>query len=134
MHLNSWSYTWQDKLSCERCFLNRINYFHDLQTNLQTKFSLLKKATLKNIENLQEASNFQQTYTTTLCIHINSIYAKLVQLNGQVQMHCLYPHPQSDVVQINVPEYDLDRWTDQPITRYTTIHAHCQHCRRGNEC
>ena len=23
-------------------------------------------------------------------------------------MHCLYPHPQSDVVQINAPEYDSD--------------------------
>ena len=29
-------------------------------------------------------------------------------------MHCLYPHPQSDVVQINAPEYnsDIDRQTD----------------------
>ena len=23
-------------------------------------------------------------------------------------MHCLYPHPQSDVVQLSAPEYDLD--------------------------
>ena len=23
-------------------------------------------------------------------------------------MHCLYPHPQSDVVQLNAPEYNLD--------------------------
>ena len=23
-------------------------------------------------------------------------------------MHCLYPHPQSDVVQINAPKYNLD--------------------------
>ena len=23
-------------------------------------------------------------------------------------MHCLYPHSQSDVVQLNAPEYDLD--------------------------
>ena len=23
-------------------------------------------------------------------------------------MHCLYPHPQSDVVQLNAPGYDLD--------------------------
>ena len=29
-------------------------------------------------------------------------------------MHCLYPHPQSDVVQINAPKYDsdIDRQTD----------------------
>ena len=35
---------------------NRLpDHFHDLQTTLQTKFSLVKKATSKNIENLQEA-------------------------------------------------------------------------------
>ena len=54
------------------------DHFHDLQTTLQTEFSLLKKATSKNIENLQEAINLQQTYTTSLCSHINSIYTKLV--------------------------------------------------------
>ena len=84
------------------------DHFHDLKTTLQTEFSLLKKATLKNIENLQEAIKLQQTYTTTLCGHINSIYVKLAQLDRQVQMHCPYPHPQSDVVQLNAPEYDLD--------------------------
>ena len=90
------------------------DHFHDLQTTLQTEFSLLKEATSKNIENLQEAINLQQTYTTSLCGHINSIYAKLAQLDRQVQMHCLYPHPLSDVVQINAPKYDSDmgRQTD----------------------
>ena len=36
-------------------------------------------------------------------------------------MHCLYPHPQSDVVQLNAPEYDLDidRQTDQVLTSST---------------
>ena len=70
---------------------------------------------MKNIENLQETINLQQTYTTSLCSHINSIYAKLVQLDRQVQTHCLYPHPQLDVVQINAPEYnsDTDGQTDQ---------------------
>ena len=63
---------------------------------------------MKNIENLQEAINLQQTFTTSLCGHINSIYAKLVQLNRQVHTHCLYPHSQLDVVQINALEYDSD--------------------------
>ena len=31
-----------------------------------------------------------------------------MQLDRQVQNHCLYPHPQSDVVQLSAPEYDLD--------------------------
>ena len=60
------------------------DHFHDLQTTLQIEFSLLKKATLKNIENLQEAINLQQTYTTLLWGHINSIYTKLAQLDRQV--------------------------------------------------
>ena len=67
--------------------------FHDLQTNLQTEFSLLKKAALQNIENLQEAITLQQNYTSALCGHLNSIYNKLAELDRQVQTHCLYPHP-----------------------------------------
>ena len=78
-----------------------LDHFHGLQTTLQTEFSLLKKATLQNIKNLQEAITLQQTYTSALCGHVNSIYAKLAQLDRQVQMHCLYPHPKSDVIQIN---------------------------------
>ena len=56
------------------------DHFHNLQTTLQTEFALLKKATSENIEQFQDAINLQQTYTTFLCSHINTIYAKLVQL------------------------------------------------------
>ena len=31
-----------------------------------------------------------------------------MQLDRHVQTHFLYPHPQSDVVQLNTPEYDPD--------------------------
>ena len=82
------------------------DHFHDLQNTLQTEFNLLKKATLKNIENLHDAINLQQMYTTSLCSHINTIYTKLAQLDKQIQTHCLYPHSQTDSVQINAPEYD----------------------------
>ena len=68
----------------------------------------MKKATSKNIGNLQEAVNLQLTYTTSLCSHVNSIDTKLAQLDRQIQTHCLYPDPQSDVAQINAPEYDSD--------------------------
>ena len=84
------------------------DHFYDLQTTLQTEFNLLKKATSKNIENLHKAINVQQTYTTSLCIHINTIYTKLVQLEKQIQTNCLHPHSQTDAVQINAPEYDSD--------------------------
>ena len=109
---------------------NRLpDHFHDLQTTLQTKFSLLKKATSKNIENLLEAVNLQQTYTTSLWSHANAIYTKLAQLNRQVQTHCLYPHPQLDVVQINAPEYnqDIDGQTDllPDIQPSMALHTTC---------
>ena len=83
------------------------DHFHDLQTTLQTEFNLLKKATSKNVENLHNAINLQQTYT-------NTIYTKLAQLDKQIQTHCLYPHSQTDLVQINAPEYDsnIDGQTD----------------------
>ena len=85
------------------------DHFHDLKTTLQAEFDLLKKATSKDMENIQEAVQSQQAYTTAMpCSHINSLYTKLAQLDRQVQTHCLYPHPQSDVVQLNAPEYDPD--------------------------
>ena len=84
------------------------DHFHDLQTTLQIEFNLLKKATSKNIKNLHKAINLQQTYTTSLCSHVNTIYTKLAQLEKQIQTHCLCPNSQTDVVQINAPEYDSD--------------------------
>ena len=78
---------------------------------------------------MQEAVNLQQTYTTSLCGHVNSIYAKLSQLDRQVQTHCLYPHPQLDVVQINAPEYDsnIDGQTDllPDIQPLMALHTAC---------
>ena len=87
---------------------NLPNNFHDLKTTLQAEFELLKKATSKNVPNIQEAVQSQQQYTTVLFGHINTLYAKLVQLDKQVQIHCIYPHPQSDVIQLNAPDYDPD--------------------------
>ena len=63
------------------------DHSHDLQTTLQTEFNLLKNATSKNIENLHNAINVQQTYITSLCSHINTIYTKLAQLDKQIHTH-----------------------------------------------
>ena len=85
---------WKVLTKCDRL----PDHFHNLQATLQTEFNLLKKATAKNIENLHDAVNLQQTYTTSLCSHVSSIYTKLAQLDRQIQTHCLYPHSQSDLV------------------------------------
>ena len=82
--------------------------FHDLKTTLQTEFELLKTATSKNVQNLQEIVQAQQAYTTVLLGHIAALHTKLAYLDKQIQIHCIYPHPQSDAVQLNAPDYDPD--------------------------
>ena len=100
------------------------DHFHDLQITLQTEFSLLKKATSKNIEQFQDTINLQQTYITSLCSHVNTIYAKLVQFEKQIQTHCLYPHSQTDSVQINTQEYDSD--IDSQIDTLPDLQSHAK--------
>ena len=60
-----------------------------------------------NMQNFQESLGIQQTYSFTLCSHVNNIYNKLSKLQKHIQHHCMYPH-QTDTVQIDVPEYDPD--------------------------
>ena len=50
----------------------------------------------------------QQTYTTVLLGHIAALHTKLVHLDKQIQIHCIYPHQQSDAVQLNALDYDPD--------------------------
>ena len=96
---------------------NLPDHFHDLKTTLQAEFELLKTATLKNIQSINEVVESQQAYTTVLYGHINTLYTKLVHLDKQVQIHCIYPHPQSDVIQLNAPNYDPDIDGDlDPVT------------------
>ena len=87
---------------------NLLDHFHDLKTTLQTKFDLLKTATSKNIQNLQETVQAQQAYTTVLLGHIVAIHTKLAHLDKQIQIYCLYPHQHSDAVRLNTPDYDPD--------------------------
>ena len=87
---------------------NLLDHFHDLKTTLQTKFGLLKTATSKNVQNLQEMIQAQQAYMMVLSGHIAALHTKLAHLDKQIQIHCIYPHPQSDAVQLNAPDYDPD--------------------------
>ena len=85
---------------------NLPDHFHDLKTTLQTEFELLKTATSKNVQNLQEMVQAQQAYTTVLLGQIATLHTKLAHLDKQI--HCIYPHQQSDAVQLNAPDYDSD--------------------------
>ena len=68
----------------------------------------MKTATSKNIQNLQETVQAQQAYTRVLSGHIAALHTKLAHLDKQIQIHCIYPHPQPDTVQLNAPDYDPD--------------------------
>ena len=91
---------------------NLPDHFHDLKTALQTEFDLLKTATSKNVQNLQETVQAHQAYTTVLSSNIAAIHTKPVHLD--IQIHCIYPHQHSDAVQLNTPDYDpnIDRDTN----------------------
>ena len=55
-------------------------YIDDLKNGIEKEFVFLKEATRKNIENFQSSFNLQQTYSASLCSHVNNIYNKLVEL------------------------------------------------------
>ena len=103
---------------------NLPDHFHDLKTTLQAEFDLLKTATSKNIQNIHEVVQSQQAYMTVLSGHINTLSTKLVHLDRQVQIHCIYPHPQLDVIQLNAPDYDPDIDGDpDPVTDVQPLNA-----------
>ena len=57
-------------------------HFHidNFKNGIQKEFTFLKEATHKNIENFQSSRSLQQTYSTSLCSHVNNIYNKLAEL------------------------------------------------------
>ena len=84
-------------------------HFHidDFKNGIEKEFAFLKEATHKNIENFQSSLSLQQTYSASLCSHVNNIYNKLVELQRQL------PHPNlhmntGNVIQIEVPDFDPD--------------------------
>ena len=65
-------------------------HFDDFKTSLETDFNHLKEAMSRNIQNIQTSLNLQQTYSSSLCSHINNIYSKLSELQKPIQHHCIY--------------------------------------------
>ena len=84
-------------------------YFHfdDFKTSLEKDFKYLKEAILQNIQNIQTSLNLQQTYSSSLCSHVNTIYNKLSELQRQIQHHGMHMN-QGDTVQIEAPDFDPD--------------------------
>ena len=103
-------------------------HFHidNFKNGIETEFTFLKEATQKNIEKFQSSLNLQQTYSTSLCSHVNNIYNKLVEL--QWQLHHANPHMNTgNTIQIEVPDFDpdidevlpttTDQDTNDPVTQ-----------------
>ena len=82
-------------------------HFDDFKNSIEKDFKFLKEATSRNIENFQTSLNLQQTYSSSLCWHINNIYNKLSELQRQIQNHHPHMNP-GDMVQIEAPDFDLD--------------------------
>ena len=78
----------------------------------------MKKATLKNIEHLQQAISVQQNCAATICTYINNILpciTKLEQTILQLQKQITTDH---DRVQLNALNYDPDIDGPQPPRRH----------------
>ena len=68
------------------------------------------------MENLQQALNLHQTYTTALCGHINVIFSRITKLEADIQKLTEKFKTEQDTVQIDVPDFDPD--IDGPDTQW----------------
>ena len=82
-------------------------HFDDFKNSLEKDFKFLKEATSWNIQNFQTSLNLQQTYSSSLCSHVNNIYSKLSELQRQIQNHHVHMN-QGDTVQIEAPDFNPD--------------------------
>ena len=82
-------------------------HFDDFKNSIEKDFKFFKEATLRNVENFQTSPNLQQTYSSSLCSHVNNIYSKLSELQRQIQNHHTHMN-QGDTVQIEAPDFDPD--------------------------
>ena len=83
--------------------------------DLKPQFHFLKEATSRNIENLQQVINVQQTYTTNLCGHVNVILSRITKLEDNIQKFTEKVTTEQDTVQIDAPDFDPD--IDGPDTQ-----------------
>ena len=87
-------------------------HFDNFKNGIEKEFAFLKEATSKNF---QSSSNLQQTYSTSLCSHVNNIYNKLVELQQQIQ-HCDLHMNSGDTIQIEAPDFNPDIDDISPTT------------------
>ena len=82
-------------------------HFDDFKNSIEKEFAFLKEATLKNVGNFQTSLDLKQTYSASLCSHVNNIYNKLAELQQQIQ-HCDLHMNSGDTIQIEAPDFNPD--------------------------
>ena len=87
----------------------------DSLEDLKSQFHFLKEATSRNVENLQQGLNLQQTYTTTLCSHVNVIFSRITKLKADIRKLTGKFMMEHNTVQIDAPDFDPD--IDRPNTQ-----------------
>ena len=90
-------------------------HFNNFKNSIEKEFTFLKEATSKNVGNFQTSLNLQQTYSASLCSHVNNIYNKLAELQWQIQHHDLHMNS-GDTIQIEAPDFDPDIDDVSPTT------------------
>ena len=92
-------------------------HIDDFKTNIKKEFNYLKEVTRKNVENFQTLLNLQQTYSAVLCLHVNNIYHKILEIQQQLP-HSAQHMNTGDVLQIDAPDFDLDIDEGLPIQEH----------------
>ena len=82
-------------------------HIDNFKANIEKEFNFLKKATRKNVKNIQTLLNLQQTYSAAFCSHVNNIHHKISEIQWQLA-HSAQHMNTGDVIQINVPDFDPD--------------------------
>ena len=82
-------------------------HIDNFKTNIKKEFNFLKEATCKNIKNFQTSLNLQQTYSASLCLHVNNIYHKISEIQQQLP-HSAQHMNTGDIIQIEVLDFNPD--------------------------
>ena len=82
-------------------------HFDEFKNSIENEFAFLKEGTSKNIGNFQTSLDLQQTYSASLCSHVNNIYNKLVELQQQIQHRDLHMNS-GDIIEIEAPDFNPD--------------------------
>ena len=96
--------------------LEKYHQVPDGLEDLKSQLNFLKEATSRNVENLQQAINLQQTYSTALCGHINIIFSRLTKLETEIQNLTEKFKTEWDNIQIDALDFDPD--IDGPDTQW----------------